>query len=169
VTVEQVWGRAASAELRDRLATAPGPHDMLTLLEGELLRRLRETAGLGLVRHTSRVIEAAAGAVAIAELSRSVGVSNTHLAQRFKELVGVTPKRLARTYRFSAAVFSIDPTGPVDWVDLAVGSGYYDQAHFSHDLRAFTGLTPSRYLEFRRRFGREHPGHALDVGLLPAD
>jgi ATP-dependent protease ClpP protease subunit len=31
---------------------------MLTLLEEELMRRLRDTAGLGLVRHTSSVIAA---------------------------------------------------------------------------------------------------------------
>jgi len=169
VTVEQVWGRRASAELRDRLATAAGPHEMLTLLEGELLRRLRETDGLGLVRYASSVIAAATGAVAIGELSTAAGVSSTHLAQRFKELVGVTPKRLARIYRFGATVGAIDPAEPVDWGDLAVRAGYYDQAHFGHDFRTFTGLTPTRYLEGRRRFLREHPGHALDVGLLPAD
>src|SRR5262245_56456350 len=49
VTIEQVWGRPAVAELRDRLATADEPHEMLTLLEEELMRRLRETAGLSLV------------------------------------------------------------------------------------------------------------------------
>ena len=46
VTVEQVWGRSAIAELQDRLTTADGPHEMLTLLEEELMRRLGETAGL---------------------------------------------------------------------------------------------------------------------------
>ncbi|WP_405085453.1 hypothetical protein [Microbispora sp. NBC_01389] len=102
VTVEQVWGRPAIAELRDRLATADGPHEMLTLLEEELMRRLCETAGLGLVRHTSSVIAETSGAVAIGDLSVAAGVSSTHLAQRFKELIGVTPKRLARTYRFAA-------------------------------------------------------------------
>jgi len=169
VTVEQVWGRASSAELRDRLASAAGPHEMLIVLEDELVRRLRHTAGLGLVRHTSNVIAAATGAVPISELTTEAGVSSTHLAQRFKELVGVTPKRLARTYRFAAAVVAIDPVAPVDWVDLAGRAGYYDQAHFGHEFRTFTGLTPTRYLEERRRFLREHPGHALDVGLLPAD
>ncbi|MFF5052845.1 DUF6597 domain-containing transcriptional factor [Micromonospora sp. NPDC000663] len=108
VTVEQVWGRAAVAELRDRLATAGRPHEMLTLLEEELMRRLRETAGLGLVRHTSSVIEATGGAVAIGDLRMAAGVSNTHLAQRFKEIIGVTPKRLARTWRFAATVLTID-------------------------------------------------------------
>src|SRR6188768_3106539 len=58
VTIEQVWGRPAIAELRDRLAAAERPLEMLTLLEEELTRRLGETAGLGLVRHTSRIITA---------------------------------------------------------------------------------------------------------------
>ncbi len=79
------------------------------------MRRLCETAGLGLVRHTSSVIAATSGAVAIGDLSVAAGVSSTHLAQRFKELIGVTPKRLARTYRFAATVFAINPAGPIDW------------------------------------------------------
>jgi hypothetical protein len=99
----------------------------------------------------------------------TTGVSSTHLAQRFKELIGVTPKRLARTYRFAATVFAINPAGPIDWGDLAGGAGYFDQAHFGHEFRAFTGLTPTRYVEVRRRFLREHPGHALDGWPLPAD
>ena len=85
------------------------------------------------------------------------------------ELIGVTPKRLARTYRFAATVFAINPAGPIDWGDLAYGAGYFDQAHFGHEFRAFTGLTPTRYVEVRRRFLREHPGHALDGWPLPAD
>lgn len=169
VTVEQVWGRPAIAELRDRLASATGPDEMLTLLEEELTRRLRETAGLGLVSHTSSVIAAISGAVAIGDVRVAAGVSSTHLAQRFKELIGVTPKRMARTYRFAATVLSIDPAGPVDWGGLAGGAGYFDQAHFGHEFQAFTGLTPTRYVEVRRRFLREHPGHVLDNWPLPVD
>lgn len=169
VTIEQVWGRPAVAELRDRLAAAGTPHEMLTLLERELMRRLRETAGLGLVRHTTGVISATGGAVAIGDLSAAAGVSSTHLAQRFKELVGVTPKRLARAQRFAATLLAIDFAGPVDWGAVAGDAGYFDQAHFGHELRAFTGLTPTRYVEVRRRFLREHPGHTLDGWPLPAD
>jgi AraC-like DNA-binding protein len=168
VTLEQAWGRPAVAELRDRLATAHGPHEMLTLLEDELMRRWCETTGLGLVRRTSSVIAATGGAVAIGDLRAAAGVSSTHLAQRFKELVGVTPKRLARTYRFAATVLAIDPSAPVDWGEVAGRAGYFDQAHFGHEFRAFTGLTPTRYIEVRRRFLREHPGHALDGWPLPA-
>ena len=106
--------------------------------------------------------------MAIGDLSVAAGVSSTHLAQRFKELIGVTPKRLARAHRFAATVFAINPpdrsTGrPRRWRRL------FDQAHFGHDYRALTGLTPTRYVEVRRRFLREHPGHALDSWPLPAD
>jgi AraC-like DNA-binding protein len=169
VTLEDVWGRATVAALRDRLASAAGPHEMLTVLEDQLLRMVGEPAGLGLVRHAGSVIAAATGAVAIGELSERAGVSSTHLAQRFKEVVGVTPKRLARTWRFTAIVLALDPAGPVDWLELAGRAGYYDQAHFINEFRRFTGLTPTRYLEARRRFLREHPGHPFVEGPLPAD
>jgi AraC-like DNA-binding protein len=172
VTLERVWGRPAVAALRERLVATDGPDEMLTVLEDELLRRLDETGGtpgLGLVREASSVIAATGGAVAMDDLRAAAGVSSTHLAQRFKELVGITPKRLARAYRFTGTVLALDPAGPIDWGDVVSRAGYFDQAHFGRDFREFTGLTPTRYVEVRRRFLREHPGHTLDVWPLPAD
>ena len=99
----------------------------------------------------------------------AAGVSSTHLAQRFKELIGVTPKRLARTQRFASTVLAINPAEPIDWGDVAAGAGYFDQAHFGHEFREFTGLTPTQYVEVRRRFLREHPGSVLNSWSLPAD
>ena len=92
--------------------------------------------------------------MAIGDLSVAAGVSSTHLALRFKDLIGVTPKQLARTHRFAATVLAIDPAEPVDWAGLASDAGDFDQAHFGHDFRAFTGLTPTHYVEVRRRFLR---------------
>jgi hypothetical protein len=46
--------------------------------------------------------------------------------------------RLARTYRFAVTVFAMNPAGPIDW-GRAYGAGYFDQAHFGHEFRAFTG------------------------------
>jgi AraC-like DNA-binding protein len=168
-TVAQIWGRAATAELRDRLTTADAPHEMLTLLEDELTRRLREIDGLDLVGQLSSAIAATGGAVPISDLDVAGRASSTYLARRFKAIVGVTPKRLARSYRFTSTVLAIDVAAPVDWADVAARAGYFDQAHFGHEFREFSGLTPTRYVEVRRRFLREHPGHALDGWPLPAD
>lgn len=167
-TVEQIWGRPAVTELRRRLNLAD-PHKMLMLLEDELQRRLRVIDGLDLVRRTSSAIAATGGTVPISDLGVAAHASSTYLAKRFKAIVGVTPKRLARSYRFSSTVLAIDVAAPVDWGEVAAGAGYFDQAHFGHEFREFTGLTPTRYIEVRRRFLREHPGHALDGWPLPAD
>jgi len=140
---------------------------MLDVLEAALLARLRPVAGLGLVHDTSTRIRRSAGSLSIARLTEAAGVSSTHLATRFKHLVGITPKRLARTYRFARVVSSIDPARDVDWAEVAHRAGYHDQPHFNHELRRFTGLTPTGYLDLRRRFAAEHPDSALDVGLLP--
>jgi hypothetical protein len=40
---------------------------------------------------------------------------------------------------------------------------------YSFRLQRTDGSLPTRYLDLRRRFLREHPGHPLDVGPLPAD
>jgi AraC-like DNA-binding protein len=168
-TIEQVWGRPAIAELRDQLAAVDQPHQMLTLLEEGLLRQLRETQGLDLVRHVSTAIAATGGTVPIGDLIAAGGVSSTYLARSFKEIIGITPKRLARAHRFSTTVLAIDPAEPIDWAGLAARAGYFDQAHFSHEFREFAGFTPTQYVEVRRRFLREHPGHVLDGWPLPAD
>ncbi|ACU37345.1 AraC family transcriptional regulator [Actinosynnema mirum] len=167
VEVEQLWGRRAVDGLRERLVAEADPGVVLALFEEELARRLREPSGLGLVRGAGGVIAAAGGVVGIGGLSEVAGVSGAHLARRFKAVVGVTPKRLARTYRFASAVFGIDPVGPVDWGALACGAGYFDQAHFVREFREFTGLTPTGYVEARRRFLRENPGHVLEGWSLP--
>ena len=168
-TIEQVWGRPTIAELRDQLAGAAEPDQMLTLLEEALMRQLREIHGLDLVRHVSAAIAATGGTVPIGDLIAAGGVSSTYLARGFKEIIGVTPKRLARVHRFSTTVLAIDPAEPIDWADLAARAGYFDQAHFAHEFREFTGFTPTRYVEVRQQFLRENPGHVLDGWPLPAD
>lgn len=166
VPLGAVWG-AYAKELADRLDSAATPGAMLDVLEAALLTRLRPVAGLGLVHDTSARIRRSAGSLSIARLTEAAGVSSTHLATRFKDLVGITPKRLARTYRFARVVSSIDTARDVDWAEVAHRAGYHDQPHFNHELRRFTGLTPTDYLDLRRRFAAEHPDSALDVGLLP--
>ena len=167
LSVEAVWGSAAAKELSGLVDRAASPAAMLDVLERALLDRLEPAAGLGLVHQVGSAIAQRWGQVSVARLQETAGVSSTHLADRFKSLVGVTPKRLARTYRFAGVVISLDPTAEVDWAEVAHRAGFYDQPHLTHELQRFTGLTPTAYLDLRRRFASEHADNALDVGLLP--
>ncbi|MGH3244288.1 MAG: DUF6597 domain-containing transcriptional factor [Spirillospora sp.] len=169
VPLDAIWGRFAG-ELRERLGAAPSAQAALELLERLLLARLTDAPpGWGLVQHTIRQIARTGGATPIQALSDQAGVSVNYLGARFKHLVGVPPKRLARIYRFARVVQSVDAARPVDWSFLAHEASYFDQSHFNKDFVAFTGHSPTGYLRLRRRFLAENPGNALAVGPLPAE
>jgi AraC-like DNA-binding protein len=143
---------------------------MLLLLEDELHRRLQPATsrGMELVDHVAGRVAASWGTVPVATLAADAGVSPNHLAHQFKERVGLTPKRVARIYRFARLILSVDPRDPREWAQLAHAAGYFDQAHFSKEFKDFTGHTPSSYLELRRRYPAE-PGFPPDNGPMPAE
>ena len=113
-------------------------------------------------------MEASHGAVPVAALADAAGVSGNHLAAQFRSHVGVTPKRVARIYRFARLILSVDALRPVDWPGLAHTAGYFDQAHFSREFKDFTGHTPTQYLALRRRFPADR-GFPPDAGPMPAE
>jgi AraC-like DNA-binding protein len=167
--VDGGWRRSVE-RIRDRAGDRAPATATLRVLEQELRSRLagRSARGLGLVQHTGERLEAANGAVPIGALTDAAGVTGNLLAARFKQHVGITPKRMARIYRFAQLITSVDPRRPVDWAELAHAAGYFDQAHFSREFKDFTGHTPTGYLDLRRRFPAE-PGFPPDAGPMPAE
>jgi AraC-like DNA-binding protein len=169
VPVDAVWHRSLD-RIRNQVGDLASATEMLRVLEEELRSRLAEapSRGLDLVQHTGRRLETSYGVVPIGALADAAGVSGNHLATQFKSHVGITPKRVARIYRFARLIVSVDALRPVDWSQLAQTAGYFDQAHFSREFKDFTGHTPTEYLDLRRRFPAER-GFPPDSGPMPAD
>jgi len=164
-----VWHRPLERIRNQAGDTAPAA-GTLRALEEELRSRLvgAPPRGLDLVQHAGERLATFHGAVPVGALADAAGVSGNHLAAQFRSHVGVTPKRVARIYRFARLIVSVDALGPVDWPGLAHAAGYFDQAHFSREFKDFTGHTPTEYLALRCRFPAE-PGFPPDTGPMPAD
>jgi AraC-like DNA-binding protein len=94
--------------------------------------------------------------VDVRALAAEVGWSRKHLAARFHEQVGLAPKALARVLRFRRALRLLGGAG-AQRSDVALRCGYYDQAHFNRDYRAFTGTTPGAWLRERAAGGPDEP------------
>lgn len=169
VPVDALWQRSLD-RIRNEVGGVASAAEALRVVEEVLRARLADapSRGLDLVLRTSGRLVASHGTVPVGALADAAGVSGNHLATQFKAHVGVTPKRVARIYRFARLILSIDPSRPVDWSDLAHTAGYFDQAHFNNEFKAFTGHTPTAYLALRRRFPAEE-GFPPDRGPMPAD
>jgi AraC-like DNA-binding protein len=71
---------------------------------------------------------------------------STRTTQRvFQRYVGVTVKWVLCRYRLQQAALEIESVPGVDFADLAVRLGWYDQAHFINDFRSMLGSTPGEY------------------------
>jgi AraC-like DNA-binding protein len=155
VGLELVWGRAAD-ELRERVLAAPTAAAKFREAEQWLTAR----AVRGFERHPAigfalRRIGGDPNA-SVAGIVEDTGIPWRRFGDLFRREVGVAPKAFARVQRFQGAVRTIGGGGSdVDWADVALRCGYYDQGHFIHDFRDFSGMTPAAYLRKRT----EHLNH----------
>lgn len=92
-------------------------------------------------------IEHYKGRIAIDQLAFYLGISCRHLERKFKERIGVTPKQFCRNLRFKNVYKNIENSPHVDWTDVALSCGYYDQAHLINEFRHFTGTSPVEYFK----------------------
>jgi len=65
----------------------------------------------------------------------------------FRRYVGVPVKWVLCRYRLQQAALDIESRPGVDFADLAVRLGWYDQAHFVNDFRAMLGVTPGEFAD----------------------
>jgi AraC-like DNA-binding protein len=149
--LESVWKRDALA-LREQILEQPTPQLKFTVLETFLARRAHQRVA------QDRALEFALREMRgnepdlVRSLANSVGLSHKGLIDRFHRRVGVGPKFVARVLRFQRVIQGVGQQDDVDWTEAAHHAGYYDQPHFNHEFRDFTGLAPAEYLRSRGPF-----------------
>ena len=94
-------------------------------------------------------LDAMEGDLRIAELARRLGMSQRGLQSRFLAAVGMTPKEYARVRRLQALLRTLDGE-TMTIATAAARHGYSDQAHATHDLVRWTGVTPARLVHALR-------------------
>lgn len=140
VELGDIWGLDGCL-LRERLCEAPTPADKFHVLEAILLERMVGSwdpaiaAAMALLDRGASVAGARSGA----------GMLPKTFVRRFRDQVGLAPKRFARVRRLQHIVGAVLRSADVDWCMVAAEHGYSDQSHFIHDFRDLTGMTPAAY------------------------
>ncbi|HTU09385.1 MAG TPA: helix-turn-helix domain-containing protein [Allosphingosinicella sp.] len=141
VALDDLLGAEAAA-LGDALCHARGDEARFALVDAFLARRFARE------RETDRAATWAARrllgeeAPSSSALAAELGWSRKQLARRVGAVTGFGPDRLRRLARFERFAESIGRRPDESLAGLAAAHGYADQAHLTHEVRAFSGMTP---------------------------
>jgi AraC-like DNA-binding protein len=148
VALEDLLG-ATSRELVEKLLSAATPEERAQLASAffeDRLRRQQHTK-FGGMEYAIRQIHFTQGQVSKKALVDEACLSKRQFERTFKALTGFSAQTYSRIIRFENAICRLaDRKGSL--TDFALTCGYYDQAHFNHDFKLFTGLTPQEYGAF---------------------
>ena len=131
VDLTDLWAPADVERLIDRLHSVD---DVASALEAVSAERLREAPVDPLLTEVVRLVD---DGYLVAEVARTVGLSERQLHRRSLIAFGYGPKVLARILRLQRAL-ALARDGS-SFAAAAVDSGYTDQAHLAREVRALAG------------------------------
>ena len=121
----------------------------------------RDRAHLG-VRRALESIKQTHGRITVESLATLMGRSRRSLELAFQSEVGTSPKMYCRIARFRHVfdAMSKDDTS-INWVQVALDTGFFDQSHLIRDFRRFAGAAPTAFLGEQTSFA-----HSVNLGEL---
>ena len=129
-------------ELEGRIASATDYRSRIKILEDFFEYRLKkqEREELPLTKCIQVIIEKK-DPVTVKQLVDTQCLSERQLERQFLRLTGLSPKLFSRIVRFQSAMVQYGSKDK-SLTSIALESGYYDQSHFIHDFKKFSGHLP---------------------------
>lgn len=132
-------------ELEDKLFNSPNNRQRITLLENFLINRLIHNNEFERVEHAIKIIENSKGQIKTQDIAHEVCLGIKQFERTFSKYVGINPKKYASIVRFQSVIQTKRKHDNSSMFQLAFDNGYYDHAHFIHDFKSFTGLSPKEF------------------------
>jgi AraC-like DNA-binding protein len=133
-------------ELTERLADAPDLAGRAGVLETVLATWALDGDYPEVVDAAWRRLASCAGRVPVTRIAEQVGLGQRHLSQLVRAELGLTPKTVARIFRFGQARRCLRSGRTVSLAQTAVACGYFDQAHLANDWKQLAGCTPGQWM-----------------------
>ena len=134
------------SSLEHELGDTPGFAERIQIIEKRLIPLARLHSRPDAVAIAANRLFASHGIQRVSAMATASGLSTRQFERRFLAQVGVPPKLYARIIRFNAVLDHKLRFPSRPWSRIANDHDYYDQMHFVHDCRDFTGEPPARFL-----------------------
>jgi AraC-like DNA-binding protein len=151
----------SNEDLDAQLIEAHNEQERITLLTNFLLARFKQAKTRDtLVEESLRVIHNNIGSIHVKYLLEYLHLSERQFERRFTQTVGLSPQLYIRVKRFNEAIRLIKSRQFERLTDVAFALNYYDQSHFIHDIKAFSGITPKSLSQKVDDFHHDQGGYS---------
>jgi AraC-like DNA-binding protein len=83
----------------------------------------------------------------VKEVANNYKLSERSIERKFREWVGVSPKKYLQIFRFEETYHKLNGNNFRNLSEVAFANGYSDQSHFIRNFRKFSGIPPSDYID----------------------
>ncbi len=156
-TPEQFDGAAnLYSQIRKSLDASAGHAEIIKLIESHLIEVLKnsKTQPQSLLINILKAIHQKQE-ITLPQISDKFNISPRDIQRLFKTYVGVTPKIYIRLNKIKNAKTKIANDEFQSLTQLSLDAGYFDQAHFIRDFKAFMQDTPKKYHTYKKQQKRK--------------
>ena len=140
---DEVLGNVG-ANLEEQIMLAPNNDTRAFILGNFIERRLTQAKSVkpGIMESIQMIVKQG-GRQNVNQLASQNFLSVRQFERNFKTYAGFSPKLYSRIVRFQSTLAYYKQNIPL--AAIALENGYYDQSHFIHEFRQFSGHNPKAY------------------------
>ena len=148
ISMDAVFGKNGLI-LEEQLADQNNNHSRVQLLNhffGNLIPK-KSISNQLLINDSLNFIISNKGYFSVADLVKYTGYSERHLERKFKESIGLNPKKFGNVIRLHHFLKLIkNKTDDTNLTSICYEAGFSDQSHLIKEFRKHTGISPTAYL-----------------------
>ncbi|MCL9684904.1 helix-turn-helix domain-containing protein [Legionella maioricensis] len=144
LNLSDIFGQSLQNMLEERLLSVHTQAEIVPTLEmffSGLVTNTAKSFDKCFITQMKRIMDLSAPD-SVHHLAKDLGYTDRTLERRFKDLVGLSPKKFLLIKRFQNTLMHLRKG--MGWEAVMESSNYYDQAHLIHEFKTFSGLTPSK-------------------------
>jgi len=146
LSLKDIFRKDDVSRVEDLLSDARNDQQRLHITEQFLLSQLKEREQDQLISEAVRLIYTSKGNIRIKELNERLFISQSPFEKRFRKVVGISAKKFASIVRFNNVLSSMNGLKSLE--EICYENGFFDQAHFIHNFKQYTGQTPEQFKRF---------------------
>jgi len=136
-------------EVEDQLHQKQTIRERVQVIEHFFIRRFNPIGNHDqmLIRKGIEMIKTHKGVVSAKTLSESLYTTPKTLERKFSHYIGKSTKQVIKLMRFQDVLSDFKPSKIMNLSEFAHQKGYFDQSHFIHDFKSYTGYTPKEFAQ----------------------